>query len=395
MKVRIAVMLLVSLLLVVSGYANAEREAELYDAAQGHLDNHEWRRAVEMFQQAAELNGRNADAALYWMAYSQNQMGQRDAALATLVNLQKRFPKSKWSNDSKALEQEVRQAAGQNIEPRDVADEDLKIMAVNALMHTDPERAFPILEKIISGTQPPKIKDKAIFVLSQSSSPRAAELLGRLARDGARPELQDKAIKYLGMMGGDKARSTLAEIYTSSADVKVKKSVLRSYMIHGDKDRLLTLAKGEQNPELRIEAVKQLGVMGARNELWDLYRTETSVDVKKKVIQGLFISGSADRLGELARAERDPELRATAIRNLGLLGGDKAAELLLSLYATDASADVKKAVINGLFLQGNSKALVNLARKEKDPSMKKQIVSKLSIMGSPEATEYLMEILNQ
>ena len=52
-------------------------------------------------------------------------------------------------------------------------------------------------------------------------------------------------------------------------------------------------------------------------------------------------------------------------------------------------------VINALFLSGDAKGLVALARKETDPNMKKAIVSKLSIMGSKDATDYLMEILSK
>src|ERR1039458_4881814 len=42
-----------------------------------------------------------------------------------------------------------------------------------------------------------------------------------------------------------------------------------------------------------------------------------------------------------------------------------------------------------------TKALVDLARKETNPEMKKTIVSKLSIMGSKDSTEYMLEILNK
>ncbi len=52
-------------------------------------------------------------------------------------------------------------------------------------------------------------------------------------------------------------------------------------------------------------------------------------------------------------------------------------------------------MINGLFIQGNAKALIALARKETDPAMKKEIVTKLSVMGSKDATDFLMEILNK
>ena len=63
------------------------------------------------------------------------------------------------------------------------------------------------------------------------------------------------------------------------------------------------------------------------------------------------------------------------------------------LSTADASVDVKKAVVNALFLQNNASGLVTLARAEKSPELKKEIVSKLSIMKSKEATDYLMELL--
>jgi len=38
---------------------------------------------------------------------------------------------------------------------------------------------------------------------------------------------------------------------------------------------------------------------------------------------------------------------------------------------------------------------VELARKETDPEMRKQIVEKLSVMGNREANDYLMEFLDK
>src|SRR5207248_3345861 len=152
-------------------------------------------------------------------------------------------------------------------------------------------------------------------------SQNAVDLLGRYARDGSRPELQASALRYLGIMGGEQSRRLLAEVYSSSNDIDVKKSILRSFMISGDKGHLLSLAKSEANPDLRAEAVRQLGVSGARNELAELYAAETSNEVKKNILQAMFIGGSVDKLSEIARTEKNPDLRSTAIRNLGLTGG--------------------------------------------------------------------------
>jgi len=374
--------------------ARIDAESDLYDEGTDSLDDHDYTRAISQFREVVKMRGEHQDAAMYWIAWAQNKSGNRSDALTTLLEFQKAFPKSRWMEDAKVLEVEVRQSSGQTVEPSRMPDYEVKAMALQGLMNSDPERGVTTIEAILADPkQPTKLKDKAIFLLSQSGSSRAAELLSRFARDGSNPEMQQRALRYLGIMGGEQSRKLLADVYTSSNDIDVKKSILRSFMISGDKQRLLSLAKNEANPELRAEAVRQLGVSGARNELAELYAAETTIAVKKNILQAMFVGGSVDKLSEIARNEKNPELRATAIRNLGLTGGERSAQTLVMIYETDSSAEVRHAVINGLFLQGNAKALVSLARKEKDPDLRKQIISKLSIMGSKDATEYLMELL--
>jgi HEAT repeat protein len=137
----------------------------------------------------------------------------------------------------------------------------------------------------------------------------------------------------------------------------------------------------------------QLGVMGAKNELSELYSTETAVDVRKKILQAMFIGGNSEKLAEIARNEKVLDLKVTAIRNLGLLGGGRTGQLLLSLYSEDPRPEVRKGVIEALFIQGNAKTLISLARAEKNPETKRRIIEKLSVMGSKDATDYLMEFL--
>ena len=370
----------------------ADKEEDYYDRATDALDDHDWRRAASLFKKVAEMRMSHADAALYWLAYSQGKMGARSEGLNTLLQLQKAYPKSKWVEDGKTLEVEIRQSAGQEIAPEHVEDEDVKLMAINGLMNSDPERAIPILEGILNGHQPVKLKERALFVLSQSGSQRAFDIVVRTAKTGP-PDLRERAVRTLGILGGERSRGVLTDIYNSTNDVSVKKSVLKSYMIAGDRTRLLALAKGESNQELRADAVLQLGVIGAKNELTELYNSEPSVEVRKKILQAMFIGGNSEKLAEIARNEKVLDLKVTAIRNLGLLGGGRSGELLISLYTNDPRPEVRKAVIESLFIQGNARTLVSLARAEKDPETKRRIIEKLSVMGSKEATDYLMEFL--
>jgi HEAT repeat protein len=373
----------------------AQRVDEQYERGTEALDERRWEQAIEAFDRVVQAGGRRADGALYWKAYALHKAGRSAEALSAIGELRRAHASSRWLKEAGALELEVRQAGGQAPQPAAVADEDLKLMALNALMNTDAEQALPMLEKFLQGTQSPKLRERALFVLSQSGSPQAREIVGRIARGQANPDLQRKAIHYLGLFGGEESRQVLSDVYAGAAEIEVKKAILRSFMVAGERDRVMAAAKGEKEPELRREAIQQLGVMGAQEELWQLYGTETTPEVKKAILQAFFVGGGADRLMQLARTEKDPELRRRAVRNLGLMGEAKTAGFLVEMYRTDSDASIRRDVIEALFVQGNAKALVEIARAEKDPEMKKHAVSKLALMSDKGATEFLMEILNK
>lgn len=78
---------------------------------------------------------------------------------------------------------------------------------------------------------------------------------------------------------------------------------------------------------------------------------------------------------------------------MGLIGKDRTGSTLISMYAGAKDRATSKAVLQALFLQGNAQAIVDIARKETDPEMKKDAVQKLSLMHSKVATDYMMELL--
>jgi Tetratricopeptide repeat len=375
--------------------AGDDQGEELYKAGTEALDDHQWQAAADKFGELAGRRGDHADEALYWKAYAQQKLGERAQALATLAALQKDYPQSRWLRDAQALRIQMKQASGESVQVQDQPDEDLKLLALNGLMNSDPEKAIPILQKFLESSQSAKLKERALFVLSQSDSPRAREVLGQLARGSSSPELQKKALDDLALFGGKNSLQTLSEIYSSSGDIGMKRQILHDFMLAGDRDRLLTAAKGESVPELRIDAIHQLGLLGATDPLWQLYQQESTTKVKAEILHALFLGGNSEKLIEVARTERNPELQREAIHNLGLLGGDKTGDALVSMYSSTMEPENRKAVLDALFIQGNAHALVSIARKETDPEMKKAIVSKLALMNSKESTDYMMEILSK
>jgi len=373
--------------------AERDRENSLYEQGMDAIWDNRWERALTSFTRLAELRGTRADAALYWKSYAQNRLGQRAESLSTLSDLFKSYPTSSYMRQAKAVELELKNSAGQPARPEAQADEDLKMLALNAMAHSNAQEAVPAIENVLNGTGTPLLKSKALFVLAQINSPRARDVLKSVARGSSIPELQGRAIQYLGTQGGAESRAMLAEIYASSTDVDVKRRILRAFMAAGERDRLYTAASTESNPELRKEAIRQLGAMGANDYLWQMYQKESNADLKRQIISALQVAGNVTRMIEIAKTEKDTELRRSAVRNLGIMGSKAASDTLVELYSSEKEPAIRTSIVNALFTQGNSTALVALARKEQDMTMKKEIVQRLANMNDAVARAYMLELL--
>jgi tetratricopeptide (TPR) repeat protein len=363
-----------------------------YDAGTRALDEHKYDEAIRRFNGVIDSKSPRADGALYWKAYALNRAGRRDEALASLATLRQNYPTSRWLNDAQALESEVKQGSGQAVSPADETNEDLKLMAINSLMNADPERAMPLLEGLLKGNSAPGLKDRALFVLTQNRSPRAQQILFEYARGAGNPDLQLRAIRYIGMSGTSDAQQRLSAVYTTSNDPEVKREIIRSLMVSKGRDPLFNLAKSEKDADLRAEAIRQLGAMKATDQLSQLYAVETSADNKIQIVRALYAAGAADKLLDLVRNEKDPAVRSEAVRNLAM-SRSTTPETLASLYTADTDAKARRDLINGLHSRGDAKAMVDLARKETDPAMKKYIVQRLGSMQNKEAVDYMMELL--
>ena len=315
-----------------------ESDDRLYRDGQRALDSRRWDQALEDFNQVAARAGSRADGALYWKAYTLNKLGRRDEAVAAIAELRKSFVGSRWLDDAKALEVEVKQASGQNVAPESESDEDLKLMAINGLTQSDPERAIPLLENLLKGAQSPKLKERALFVLAQSSVPKAQQLLEQVARGGGNPDLQVKAITYVGVArrrqgagNGNGNGQLLSEIYASTNDANVKRAILNAYMANRDTEHLLQVAKTEKAPELRLDAIRYVGSGSGGDALVAIYGSEQDRQVKQTIVETLFAHGNAKAMVDLARAEKDTEMKKTIVRFLSTMKGKEATDYLMEI----------------------------------------------------------------
>lgn len=363
----------------------------LYQEARKDLDEGRFNAAADKFGKSAAKGGKDADAALYWKAYAQKKGGKSAEALATLRQLASAHPKSDWQDDARALEIEIRGAAGQRPDPEDEVDDETKLYALNGLMASGSKQAVPLVLKFLDGPHSARLKGEALFVLTQSDSPEARKVLLEVARGTRHPELQKQAIESLGAAGDAKA---LAEIYSASGPA-VRLMVLDGYMAAGAEDQIIAAARGEKDPAVRREAIDLLGPIGARDELRQLYRGADAA-TKKQIVDGLAVAGDVEALANIARDENEAgPLRHEAVESIGISDSPQATAALKSFYTGSTDPGIRQSAIEGLFIQNNAKALIELYRGEKDKRLRHEIVKHLSHMDSAEAEAFMLKILGE
>jgi tetratricopeptide (TPR) repeat protein len=232
-----------------------------YSQARQRIDNNQYDRALEPLDRVISAKGERADAAMYWKAYSLMKLARRDEALSTLGQLTKQFPSSPWLKDARALEVEVKQAAGQNVST-DTADDEIKLLALQSIMRSNPDTALPAVEKLLAGSGSVRLKERALFVLSQSRNDRAIGIIGNVARTNSNPDLQQRAIRTLGQSNSSEATNILVAVYKADNSVETKKAVISALASSSRNtaavSALVTLARAERNPELKTRIVQHL-----------------------------------------------------------------------------------------------------------------------------------------
>lgn len=262
--------------------AAAPGDTSAYAAGTRAMNERRWKDAIAAFDKVVAAKDQRADAALYWKAYSLNKL-QRYPDAATVCNaLHAQYAGSSWNKDCAALsvssggvqvnlnsldnlDAKIRKNIKVHVDPDiDVDIEnnpDIKILALNSLMHQEPAKAIPILRGILNGNQSEGMKKHAIFVLAQSKSPEAQAVLHDLVTGKTNPELQRQAITLMAVFEGKRANDTLAEVYRTSTDPNVKKSIISAFFITQDAPRMVALARGEKDLDLKRSIVSQLALM--------------------------------------------------------------------------------------------------------------------------------------
>jgi HEAT repeat protein len=263
-------------------------------------------------------------------------------------------------------------------------DEELALAALEGLMAQSPERALPIIKKVLAGSQTKLVKQRALFVLSQIDGPEAAEILLQTAR-GVDAEMRDEAIRSIGIGGDPKSLDALMPLYTAGGK-DVKKRVLEAWMIAEHKEAVYQVALNAKSEEEAADAIRMLGAMGASEELRKLGERPNAA---KGLIEAYAISGDLASLRKIAEGTGEKSMRLDAVRKIGLIDGDAPRAALREIYTKSTDAEIKEAALQGMLIADDDKSVLALYQASKDADEKRKLLRTLMTMDGDAALQVI------
>jgi hypothetical protein len=405
-----------AVMLVLAGAASAAPEPQTsprMERAKDFIADEQWLRAIEFLKAAtADQKEKNKDEALFWLAHSQHQAGDLVDAVATVAELEQKFPASRWVKPARSLRVEL----AQKLHRADVlwwtatapppptpaaAPPALPFMpveggrprgrapraapATTAAPPPQPggaipgptakEPMVPPRPAAVGGrrTMPPPtastvwvsefttadtdLRIQALSSLLPTDAPRVIPILKEIALESGNPGEASRAVFVLASSGRPEAHSTVLEVAKRGSE------------------------------SVRVAAVRDLGRFGGARmaeELLQVYQIGNP-RVKYQIVSSLGECSAAGALMRIVQSETDVNLRNAAIVTLGQAGGR---EQLQRLYVR-ATPDAKVPIIRGLFKARADAELIEIARREKDVVIRGAVHERLRLLGTPKAKEYL------
>ena len=143
-------------------------DAQQYASGTKAIRESRWADAVKIFDKVAQAKGSHAAGALYWKAYAESKLGDSGKVLESCAALRSQYVGSTWIDDCGALEIELGAKNGEPVQPERQQSDELKLLALAALMQKDPTRARAQIEEIVKGDSSERLKEGSLFILGRT-----------------------------------------------------------------------------------------------------------------------------------------------------------------------------------------------------------------------------------
>ena len=409
----------------------------LYQQARAALSRGDNRQAARLFHRIVEEepDSEYAPDALYWQAFALYRVGGNDAlreALSALDQQREEYPDAATRGDADALAVRIRGALAQGgdadaaqrlyevagaaesgYEGGDCPDEDadVRVAALNALMEMDPERALPVLEKVLERRDAcsETLREKAVFIVAEGESPRATEILLKVARTDPHPEVRGHAVFWLSEVDDERAVDALEQILLESQDNELREKALFALSENDSERAGLILRNYALDPgqpeEVREKALFWYAESQSGGDvafLRELYGRVESESLKEKVLFAASESGDPEAVEWLLAIAADEgqsiELRKQALFWAGESSEETGDTRLLALYDRTSEPELKDQLLfvySELDTPDSIDKLFDIAKTETDPELRKKALFWLGESDDPRVPQFLEELISQ
>jgi tetratricopeptide (TPR) repeat protein len=375
--------------------------AAVFSSARDFITDGDWTRAHARFNDYVQMypNGKNIEAALYWLAYSQHKLGRYDQARATVDRLLQNYPQTSWKDDARVL---LAQVPG--VYAATVVDQALSSTLTTPMAITVP----PAQSSYIYTPQPP---DTPLTIARAAVESVSQAIIGF---DPTFPAGSDddpcefKIVVLQALFQTDLQRGIMAATDWlkpgSNHTARCKSAALTLLGRDGGKavtPVILGFARNEPDLKLRARAISALGTTNddsVIDPLRDFALNSDSTDIIEAAVYALS-RHTSDRainvLSEIATSGKVSAHRKLAIASIASRAGEPAVDALFRIYDADQSFEIRKAVISGFANRKSERVgtrLVEIARTSDNAELRKAAVSSISRRGGDKAIEFLLSL---
>lgn len=401
--------------------------AEAYAKAREALNSRRYDAAAKAFRELRRKfpeSGYVPDS-YYWQAFALQRQGGRNnlrRALGLLDDQREEYPGASTRSDADELRVRIdaqlarrgdanaaQAIASQASEPCG-PEQEVRAAALSALLNMNAERAIPILKEVLQNRDAcsVELRRQAVFLISQKMTDESVDLLLDLAHRNPDPdpEVREQAVFWLSQVQSEEALEALEAILQDSDDRDIQEKAIFAISQHASQSAIQALRqyaeRADAPDELRENAIFWIGQnprAGGTRYLIELYPRLDEDELKERAIFAIAQGDSDEARDWLIGRARDSsegvEVRKNALFWAGQTGGLEIADLQ-GLYQTLTDREMREQVIFVVSQRNEREAvdiLMDIARMEKDPELKKRAIFWLGQSNDPRVPEFLLKLI--
>ena len=390
-----------------SGSSNRSQQSDattVFRSARDLITDGEWAKAQAKFSEyvSSYPNEKNIDAALYWLAYTQQRLAEYDQCRTTLMRLLEKYPNTTWKDDARVLMAQIPNyaaavAASDELIARMMTETVVAPRIEGAYVLPPSQALTPVAVAPGQGPQgvpgvattiwapeasdnsaddddPCEFKIVVLQALFQTDLQRGIMAATEWLKPGSTQTVRCKgaALTLLGRNGGKSVTPVILGVARSEPDLKLRARAIS--------------ALGATNDDSVVDALREFALNSPENDIVEASLYALSKHTGQRAIAVL---------SDIAISAKATTQRKLAISSIASRPGEPAVDALLRIYDADQTVEIRRAVISGFGNRKSERAgakLFDIARSSDNVEFRKAAISAISRRGGDKAIEFLLSL---